>query len=126
MAEKQMFCTSCEMYLGKDIKEHYVSEFHKYNCKRKLASLPPILLPEFEAKLKGILLTKKLLRGEITSTCHMTANCARKHSRMSTYTRHISQPKSTSRRRKSSKTNYYQSQTKSALLTIMLRAYTAT
>lgn len=49
---KELFCTSCEIRIpSKDEhKKHFQSEFHKYNCKRKLVSLQPISLHDFEEK----------------------------------------------------------------------------
>lgn len=43
-------CGSCERSFEsqEDRKEHYKSDFHRFNIKRKLANLPPIDIDEFE------------------------------------------------------------------------------
>lgn len=47
-----LICTSCEVQIGSkdEYRKHFQSEFHKYNCKRKLVSLAPISLQDFEEK----------------------------------------------------------------------------
>lgn len=41
------FCSNCRIRLDEEeslVKEHYKSEFHKYNIKRKLAGFAPATL----------------------------------------------------------------------------------
>ena len=49
---KQIYCTSCDVYIKgqEEYKVHFQSDYHKYNCKRKLVSLAPLTFEEFEAK----------------------------------------------------------------------------
>jgi len=49
---KKIYCTSCEIYIEgqEEYKAHFQSDFHKYNSKRKLVSLAPISMADFETK----------------------------------------------------------------------------
>ena len=33
-------------------KEHFTSDWHRYNCKRKVADLPPLSIEEFARRLQ--------------------------------------------------------------------------
>jgi len=44
-------CSNCKVeFLNVDIKEHYKSEFHRYNIKRQLVDLPPLTQEQFETR----------------------------------------------------------------------------
>ncbi len=51
-------CISCKVMftVAKDQKEHYKSDLHRFNLKRKVANLPPVTKEQFEQKVQGILL----------------------------------------------------------------------
>lgn len=48
-------CITCRLvFAGVDLqKQHYGSEWHRYNVKRQIAELPPITEEQFEAKIKS-------------------------------------------------------------------------
>ena len=50
-----LFCSNCKITVQNDefMKEHYKSEFHRYNIKRHLVNLPSITLEQFEKKKTG-------------------------------------------------------------------------
>eukprot|EP00831_Metopus_contortus_P077576 TRINITY_DN7314_c0_g1_i4.p1 TRINITY_DN7314_c0_g1~~TRINITY_DN7314_c0_g1_i4.p1 ORF type:complete len:447 (-),score=77.38 TRINITY_DN7314_c0_g1_i4:16-1311(-) len=54
---RALFCTSCSMYFrsADEHKRHFQSDFHKYNCKRKIVNLGPISLEEFDEKKAQVL-----------------------------------------------------------------------
>ncbi len=66
---KKIYCTSCEVYIQgqEEYKVHFQSDFHKYNCKRKLVSLAPLSHDDFEAKKARITFT---FFGTITKQHH--------------------------------------------------------
>lgn len=45
-------CSNCNIGLGSEVeyKEHYKTEFHRYNLKRRSVNLPPATVEQFEAK----------------------------------------------------------------------------
>jgi len=48
-----LFCSNCKIEIkggSDDIKEHYKSEFHRYNIKRQLVSLPPLSVENYQKK----------------------------------------------------------------------------
>lgn len=52
MEGQLLTCTACLVGLDSQdsCREHYRSDFHTYNLKRKLVSLPPVTIEMFEAK----------------------------------------------------------------------------
>jgi pre-60S factor REI1 len=48
-------CISCKMMFptAKDQREHYKTDLHRFNLKRKVANLPPVTKEVFELKVKG-------------------------------------------------------------------------
>lgn len=48
-------CMTCRLvFESVDLqKEHYSSEWHRYNAKRQVADLPPITKEQFESKIKA-------------------------------------------------------------------------
>ena len=49
MQEGNFICVNCQMHFSEEAsyKNHYKSEHHRYNVKRKLISLPPLSLHEY-------------------------------------------------------------------------------
>ena len=47
--EGSYFCSTCQCHLHeeKEYKEHYKSEFHRYNIKRKLLEFTPVTHEQF-------------------------------------------------------------------------------
>lgn len=46
-----LYCSNCYIKLDEnETKEHYKSEFHRYNIKRRLANLKPVSLETYEEK----------------------------------------------------------------------------
>ena len=52
-----MFCLSCEINFSDETehKNHYRSEFHQYNLKRKMVNLPAISEERFKKSISGML-----------------------------------------------------------------------
>jgi pre-60S factor REI1 len=50
-------CMACQVAFrsGEGQRNHYRSDWHRYNLKRKVADLPPIALAQFDQKLQGTL-----------------------------------------------------------------------
>ncbi|KAG1436815.1 hypothetical protein G6F56_013396 [Rhizopus delemar] len=48
-------CISCQVAFqsAESQRKHYQSEWHRYNLKRKVVSLPPVPLSQFNAKAEG-------------------------------------------------------------------------
>jgi pre-60S factor REI1 len=48
-------CISCRLIFQthEEQKEHYKTEFHRFNLKRKIASLPPVTFEAFKQKMEG-------------------------------------------------------------------------
>ena len=48
-------CISCRLLFSSadEQRDHYKSDFHKFNLKRKVASLPPISFSQFEKSNQG-------------------------------------------------------------------------
>ena len=46
-----LYCSNCFIKLEEDeTKEHYKSEFHRYNIKRRLANLKPLTMAAYQEK----------------------------------------------------------------------------
>ena len=52
-----LVCSNCKIQLTNDdsMREHYKSEFHRYNIKRHLVNLAPITHEQFTKKKAGFL-----------------------------------------------------------------------
>lgn len=51
-------CISCQVAFqsAESQRNHYRSDWHRYNLKRKVVNLPPVTLNQFNAKAEGIYL----------------------------------------------------------------------
>jgi pre-60S factor REI1 len=49
MNEGNFTCVNCQLHFSDEThyKEHYKSEHHRYNVKRKLINLPPLSLNDY-------------------------------------------------------------------------------
>lgn len=45
-------CSTCLLVFESDTlnKDHFKSEYHRYNLKRKLINLPSVTMPQYEAR----------------------------------------------------------------------------
>ena len=49
------YCSNCQIRLEEEeTKEHYKSDFHRYNIKRRLANLPPMSETAFQDKKEKV------------------------------------------------------------------------
>jgi len=57
-SEASYFCSSCQFHLHeeKEYKNHYKSEFHRYNIKRKLLEFVPVTYEQFMKRKNSILM----------------------------------------------------------------------
>jgi len=63
-----LFCSNCKIEIkggSDDIKEHYKSEFHRYNIKRQLVSLPPLSVENYQKKKAQVADAEKQEKEEI-------------------------------------------------------------
>ena len=53
-----LFCSNCKIEIknNEEMKGHYKSEFHRYNIKRQLVSLPPLSFDQYQKKKARIIL----------------------------------------------------------------------
>jgi len=60
------YCSNCKVELknNETMKDHYKSEFHRYNIKRHLVNLPPVTLEQFEKKKAQLAETSKAAEEE--------------------------------------------------------------
>mmetsp|Transcript_14903 Transcript_14903/g.27538 ORF Transcript_14903/g.27538 Transcript_14903/m.27538 type:complete len:323 (-) Transcript_14903:43-1011(-) len=67
-------CTACTITLDSQDKcrDHYKSDFHTYNLKRKLVSLPPVTIEVFEAKKAEARVAQVPSYQSKCSTCNKT------------------------------------------------------
>lgn len=51
----KLTCISCRLLFQahEEQKEHYHTDFHRYNLKRKIASLPPLTFEAYIQKIEG-------------------------------------------------------------------------
>ena len=82
--KKSLFCNHC-MFDCKDLdlmKDHYRSEFHKYNLNRVTNNLNPLLLDEFNKKREAFvrlnILKKEKLDSEFSKIpTNLSCDCCR-------------------------------------------------
>eukprot|EP00826_Nyctotherus_ovalis_P064721 TRINITY_DN949_c0_g1_i1.p1 TRINITY_DN949_c0_g1~~TRINITY_DN949_c0_g1_i1.p1 ORF type:complete len:416 (-),score=126.64 TRINITY_DN949_c0_g1_i1:66-1313(-) len=86
---KELFCTSCEIRIGskEEYKKHFQSDFHKYNCKRKLVSLNPVSLQDFEEKRAQLLSSAASETSEETN--FVCEACGKTFAHNSQYRQHL-------------------------------------
>ena len=50
-----IYCSSCDIWISSLItyKQHFTTDFHKYNSKRKVVGLKPLSEQDFDIKMKG-------------------------------------------------------------------------
>ena len=79
-----MTCTACQVPLGtqEEYKNHYKSEFHTYNLKRKTVSLPPVTLDVFlQKRSESEALTTTVASGvcEVCGTTYASSSAFEHH-----------------------------------------------
>jgi pre-60S factor REI1 len=80
-SKKKLFCNHCQHDLNnyEEMKEHYSSEFHKYNLNRVTMNFNPLTLPEFLKKKEkckqAINLVQTLKTNDSTSKQQTSLNC---------------------------------------------------
>jgi pre-60S factor REI1 len=86
-----LFCSNCKIDIkgGEDIKEHYKSEFHRYNIKRQLVSLPALSIENYEKKKAQVAEVQQQQKEEVLNckTCHKSFG------NKNTYDQHINSSK---------------------------------
>lgn len=67
-------CTACLVNLDSQdqCRDHYRSDFHTYNLKRKLVDLPPVTFEVFEAKRAEVQVAPAPAYQSKCQTCHKT------------------------------------------------------
>ena len=79
-SKKSLYCNHC-LYNNKtyeDMKEHYKSDFHKYNLNRLTNSLNPLNFEEFSAKKEALIkmnLIKEQKTKEKTKELSISTTC---------------------------------------------------
>jgi pre-60S factor REI1 len=56
MSDDQLFtCLACQVafYTADDQRDHYRTDWHRYNLKRRVADMPPVTAQVFADKLLG-------------------------------------------------------------------------
>jgi hypothetical protein len=50
----ELYCATCSQHYPNtdSYKQHYKSDFHRYNIKRKMVKLVPVTLEQFNAKMQ--------------------------------------------------------------------------
>jgi pre-60S factor REI1 len=74
MVGQVLTCTACQVSLvsQEQCREHYRTEFHTYNLKRKLVDLPPVSSEVFDAKVAESQLAPSPAYQSKCATCHKT------------------------------------------------------
>lgn len=56
-------CSTCSLSFSSDVryKEHYKSDFHRYNLKRQLISLPSVSVEQYEKRKIGFTVRVRLV-----------------------------------------------------------------
>jgi len=86
-----LFCSNCKITVQNDefMKEHYKSEFHRYNIKRHLVNLPSITLEQFEKKKTEVVESRRFER-EAVLKCE---TCNKSFSSKATHKQHMESKK---------------------------------
>ena len=79
-----LFCTSCRVTLdsSEESKDHYKSDFHTYNIKRKLVNLAPVSFESYQIKQRE---NSLLAQGNSEQRCHC---CGRNFNSLKAYQKH--------------------------------------
>jgi len=82
-----LFCSNCKIEIksNDETKEHYKSEFHRYNIKRTLVSLPPLSLENYLKKKTQLVDVKQ----QEKETVHKCKACNKTFGAKNTYDQHL-------------------------------------
>ncbi len=84
-------CTTCSV-MFKDAqmqREHYKTDWHRYNLKRKVAEMPPVTLDVFQDKMDKHQEKVKALSGEIAAPTGYCVCCRKSFNTEKAYDNHI-------------------------------------
>ncbi len=74
-------------------REHYKTDWHRYNLKRKMAELPPITEKDFKSKMAKHEEQRKVLNGETKAPTGYCVACSKSFSTEKAYANHLKSKK---------------------------------
>jgi len=82
------YCSSCKIEVQNDdnLRDHYKSEFHRYNIKRKLVGLPPVTDDQFSKKKAQLIAESSQSEKDVLYKCEL---CGKSFASKQTYKQHL-------------------------------------
>jgi len=82
------YCSSCKIEVQNDdnLRDHYKSEFHRYNIKRKLVGLPPVTDDQFAKKKAQLIAESSQSDKDVLYKCEL---CGKSFASKQTYKQHL-------------------------------------
>lgn len=82
------YCSSCKIEVQNDdnLRDHYKSEFHRYNIKRKLVGLPPVTDDQFAKKKAQLIAESSQSEKDVLYKCEL---CSKSFASKQTYKQHL-------------------------------------
>jgi pre-60S factor REI1 len=82
------YCSSCKIEVPNDdnLRDHYKSEFHRYNIKRKLVGLPPVTDDQFSKKKAQLIAESSQSEKDVLYKCEL---CSKSFASKATYKQHL-------------------------------------
>jgi hypothetical protein len=74
-------------------RDHYKTDWHRYNLKRKVAEMPPVSKDAFEQKMSTHETQRKMMSGEIKEPTGYCAPCRKNFNTQSAYQNHLGSKK---------------------------------
>lgn len=92
---KQHTCITCRVAFEKPEiqRDHYKTDWHRYNLKRKVAELSPITLSDFESKMKQHEQEMKVLSGKVKAPTGYCVCCRKSFTTAKAYENHLNSKK---------------------------------
>jgi len=93
--QHQHTCLTCAVAFttGDLQRDHYKTDWHRYNLKRKVAEMGPVTLESFEEKMKSHAEQMKLLTGEVKEPTGYCPPCRKNFTTMKAYDNHVNSKK---------------------------------